>query len=87
MKTIMTTNTGRFVQRKGESDVEAGYRESQENDKIDSKYGFDRVKDNKERTGYLINMHSVSEKNSLHWKNNCSKQKLNRPTFWTRIVV
>lgn len=42
------------------SEIEAGYRESQENDKIDSKYGFDRVKDNKERTGYLINMHSVS---------------------------
>lgn len=31
-----------------------------ENDRIDSKYGFDRVRDNKERTGYLINMHTVS---------------------------
>lgn len=39
---------------------EAGYRQSRENDKIDSKYGFDRVKDSQERTGYLINMHSVS---------------------------
>lgn len=29
-----------------------------ENDKIDSKYGFDRVKDTQERTGYLINMHT-----------------------------
>lgn len=38
---------------------EAGYRQSRENDKIDSKYGFDRVKDSVERTGYLINMHSV----------------------------
>lgn len=38
---------------------EAGYRESRENDKIDSKYGFDRVKDSTERTGYLINMHST----------------------------
>lgn len=36
----------------------AGIRESRENDKIDSKYGFDRVKDTQERTGYLINMHS-----------------------------
>lgn len=39
---------------------EAGYRQSRENDKIDSKYGFDRVKDSIERTGYLINMHAVS---------------------------
>ncbi|KAH8310400.1 hypothetical protein KR044_001123, partial [Drosophila immigrans] len=37
---------------------EAGYRQSRENDKIDSKYGFDRVKDSLERTGYLINMHA-----------------------------
>lgn len=36
-----------------------GYRESRENDKIDSKFGFDRVKDTQERTGYLINMHST----------------------------
>jgi DNA polymerase epsilon subunit 1 len=39
---------------------EASYRVSRENDTIDSKYGFDRVKDITERTGYLINMHSVS---------------------------
>ena len=38
---------------------EAGYRQSRDNDKIDSTYGFDRVKDSVERTGYLINMHSV----------------------------
>lgn len=36
-----------------------GIRESRENDKIDSKYGFDRIKDTQERTGYLINMHST----------------------------
>lgn len=36
------------------------YKISRENDRIDTKYGFDRVKDNVERTGYLINMHSVS---------------------------
>ncbi|KAJ6622010.1 DNA polymerase epsilon catalytic subunit 1 [Pseudolycoriella hygida] len=53
-------NTGKLIpQRRGESEAEAGFRESQENDKIDSKYGFDRVKDSKERTGYLINMHST----------------------------
>lgn len=40
---------------------EAGYRQSRENDKTDSKYGFDRVKDSIERTGYLINMHAVSD--------------------------
>lgn len=38
---------------------EASYQTSRENDTIDIKYGFDRVKDNNERTGYLINMHSV----------------------------
>lgn len=36
------------------------YKISRENDRIDTKYGFDRVKDSVERTGYLINMHSVS---------------------------
>lgn len=40
---------------------EASYRISRENDIIDTKYGFDRVKDSNERTGYLINMHSVSK--------------------------
>lgn len=39
---------------------EIGYRQSKENDKIDLKYGFERVKDTQERTGYLVNMHSVS---------------------------
>lgn len=31
-----------------------------ENDVIDAKYGFERVKDSIERTGFLLNMHSVS---------------------------
>lgn len=39
---------------------ELNYKTSRENDVIDSKYGFDRIKDGYERTGYLINMHSVS---------------------------
>ncbi|XP_011188337.1 DNA polymerase epsilon catalytic subunit 1 [Zeugodacus cucurbitae] len=56
-------NTGKFTSdTRAEGDDffnEAGYRQSRENDKIDSKYGFDRVKDSIERTGYLINMHST----------------------------
>lgn len=59
----MSVNTGRFVAERaatGDDTNEAGYRESQQNDQIDAKYGFERVKDNTERTGYLINMHSVS---------------------------
>lgn len=36
-----------------------GIRESRENDKIDSKNEFDRIKDTQERTGYLINIHST----------------------------
>jgi len=35
-------------------------KQSIENDLIDNKYGFFRVKDYQEHTGYLINMHSVS---------------------------
>ncbi|KAL9894607.1 DNA polymerase epsilon catalytic subunit 1 isoform 1-T1 [Glossina fuscipes fuscipes] len=54
-------NTGKFTSdTRGEGDDffnEAGYKQSRENDKIDAKYGFDRVKDTLERTGYLINMH------------------------------
>lgn len=45
---------------------ELGYRLSKENDKIDAKYGFERVKDTQERTGYLINMHSVSQR-FMYW--------------------
>ncbi|XP_005182541.1 DNA polymerase epsilon catalytic subunit 1 [Musca domestica] len=56
-------NTGKYVaETRTEGDDfynEAGYRQSRENDKIDSKYGFDRVKDGLERTGYLINMHTT----------------------------
>ncbi|XP_017476166.1 PREDICTED: DNA polymerase epsilon catalytic subunit A isoform X2 [Rhagoletis zephyria] len=56
-------NTGKFTtDTRAEGDDffnEAGYRQSRENDKIDSKYGFDRIKDSIERTGYLINMHST----------------------------
>lgn len=35
-------------------------KQSIENDLIDNKYGFIRVKDYQEHTGYLINMHSVT---------------------------
>ncbi|XP_037953438.1 DNA polymerase epsilon catalytic subunit 1 [Teleopsis dalmanni] len=56
-------NTGKLhSESKTESDEyfnEAGYRQSRENDKIDAKYGFERVKDSTERVGYLINMHST----------------------------
>lgn len=31
-----------------------------ENEAVDVKYGFDRVKDHVERTGFLLNMHAVS---------------------------
>lgn len=66
-------NTGKYRAEKqtNKKDVESsgpGVREESsetririalENDRIDSKYGFDRVKDLKERTGYLINMHTA----------------------------
>ncbi|XP_026760531.2 DNA polymerase epsilon catalytic subunit 1 [Galleria mellonella] len=42
-----------------EESSESRIRVALENDKIDSKYGFERVRDTKERTGYLINMHTA----------------------------
>ncbi|OWR54597.1 DNA polymerase [Danaus plexippus plexippus] len=42
-----------------EESSESRLRNALDNDKIDSKYGFDRVRDTKERTGYLINMHTA----------------------------
>ncbi|XP_062555151.1 DNA polymerase epsilon catalytic subunit 1 [Armigeres subalbatus] len=54
-------NTGKYIPEKAEGDDtnEIGYRQSKENDKIDLKYGYERVKDTQERTGYLVNMHST----------------------------
>ncbi|XP_046401826.1 DNA polymerase epsilon catalytic subunit 1 [Ischnura elegans] len=43
----------------GEDTSELRLRQSLENDVIDSKYGFDRVKDRAEHIGYLINMHTT----------------------------
>nr|XP_026494308.1 DNA polymerase epsilon catalytic subunit A [Vanessa tameamea] len=42
-----------------EESSESRIRIALDNDRIDSKYGFDRVRDTKERTGYLINMHTA----------------------------
>lgn len=42
-----------------EETSEVRIRESIENDTIDLKYGFKRVNDHAERTGFLINMHTV----------------------------
>lgn len=42
-----------------EETSELRLRESHESDAIDSKYGFERVTDHLERTGFLINMHTV----------------------------
>uniref|UniRef100_A0A8W7Q1J1 DNA polymerase epsilon catalytic subunit n=1 Tax=Anopheles coluzzii TaxID=1518534 RepID=A0A8W7Q1J1_ANOCL len=58
---MFSTNTGKFNAEKADGDDtnEIGYRQSRENDQIDQKYGFERVKDTQERTGYLINIHST----------------------------
>ncbi|XP_048486026.1 DNA polymerase epsilon catalytic subunit 1 [Plutella xylostella] len=42
-----------------EDSSESRIRNAMENDRIDLKYGFERVRDAKERTGYLINMHTA----------------------------
>jgi hypothetical protein len=49
-----------------EETSELRLRELLENDAIDSKYGFERVADHRERTGYLINMHTVCIVYMLH---------------------
>uniref|UniRef100_A0A182REB1 DNA polymerase epsilon catalytic subunit n=1 Tax=Anopheles funestus TaxID=62324 RepID=A0A182REB1_ANOFN len=58
---MFSTNTGKYNAEKADGDDtnEIGYRQSRENDQIDLKYGFERVKDTQERTGYLINIHST----------------------------
>lgn len=48
----------KFSQFKEDSN-DVRLKQSIENDLIDNKYGFNRVKDYQEHTGYLINMHSV----------------------------
>ncbi|XP_030759546.1 DNA polymerase epsilon catalytic subunit A [Sitophilus oryzae] len=42
-----------------EESSEFRLRQMLENDAIDAKYGFERVQDNTERTGFLLNMHST----------------------------
>jgi hypothetical protein len=42
-----------------EETSEVRLRQIIENDTIDAKYGFERVRDHTERTGFLLNMHSV----------------------------
>ncbi|XP_068619039.1 DNA polymerase epsilon catalytic subunit 1 [Battus philenor] len=70
---MVLQNTGKFRAERSEHKKDAGtsssltreessesrIRTAVENDRIDSKYGFDRVRDTKERTGYLINMHTA----------------------------
>uniref|UniRef100_A0A182VPQ9 DNA polymerase epsilon catalytic subunit n=1 Tax=Anopheles minimus TaxID=112268 RepID=A0A182VPQ9_9DIPT len=58
---MFSTNTGKYNADKADGDDtnEIGFRQSRENDQIDLKYGFERVKDTQERTGYLINIHST----------------------------
>ncbi|CAH4036854.1 unnamed protein product [Pieris brassicae] len=70
---MVLQNTGRFKSDKNEAQKkevgsslgpreessESRIRNALDNDRIDSKYGFDRIRDTKERTGYLINMHTA----------------------------
>ncbi|XP_013170989.1 PREDICTED: DNA polymerase epsilon catalytic subunit A [Papilio xuthus] len=69
---MVLQNTGKFRAERSENKKDAGpsslareessesrIRIAVDNDRIDSKYGFERVRDTKERTGYLINMHTA----------------------------
>jgi len=64
-------------------------KQSIENDLIDNKYGFIRVKDYQEHTGYLINMHSVIiTKNMLYnWKKKVFTNIFYRPKLLMKINV
>ncbi|XP_066147109.1 DNA polymerase epsilon catalytic subunit 1 [Euwallacea fornicatus] len=71
---MVLPNTGKFRQERPEKSEQrqvadsgpvlreesSEYRLKQtiENDSIDSKYGFEKIKSNSERTGFLLNMHS-----------------------------
>lgn len=52
--------------------TESGFKVSQENDQIDEKYGYHRINDAVERTGYLFNMHTVSDIFVVPWVCFCS---------------
>ncbi|XP_023014693.2 DNA polymerase epsilon catalytic subunit 1 [Leptinotarsa decemlineata] len=52
------TTTGDFSVNREESS-EFRLRQVIENENIDLKYGFERLKDHQERTGFLLNMHST----------------------------
>ncbi|XP_041968884.1 DNA polymerase epsilon catalytic subunit 1 isoform X2 [Aricia agestis] len=70
---MVLQNTGKFRNDKNEynkrdagpssgtkeESSESRIRIALDNDKIDLKYGFERVRDTKERTGYLMNMHTT----------------------------
>ncbi|CAB0010464.1 unnamed protein product [Nesidiocoris tenuis] len=66
---MVLQNTGKYNKPKeggkkdgkpsGEDNSDYRLRMSQETDAIDSRYGFERVKDHQERVGFLINMHST----------------------------
>jgi hypothetical protein len=56
-KVKQTEQTMKLYSREETSELRL--RESLESDAIDSKYGFERVEDHLERTGFLINMHTV----------------------------
>ncbi|XP_014243351.1 DNA polymerase epsilon catalytic subunit A [Cimex lectularius] len=61
---MVLQNSGKYKpegkERSGNEDAsEYRLRQSLESDKIDFKYGFDRIKDHQERIGFLINMHAT----------------------------
>nr|CAI5864067.1 unnamed protein product [Callosobruchus analis] len=71
---MVLQNTGKFradradksttkgsAQGNREETSEFRLRQAIENDAIDLRYGFDRIKDHQERTGFLLNMHSVCQ--------------------------
>uniref|UniRef100_A0A0A9Y3R9 DNA polymerase epsilon catalytic subunit n=1 Tax=Lygus hesperus TaxID=30085 RepID=A0A0A9Y3R9_LYGHE len=66
---MVLQNTGKYNKPKegwkkdgkafGEDNSDYRLRMSQETDTIDTRYGFERVKDHQERIGFLINMHTT----------------------------
>lgn len=59
---MVVTNLLRFSEDSSEWRIQ----QMLENDSIDMKYGFERVSDALERTGFLLNMHTVRLNNYLH---------------------
>ncbi len=68
-----------------EDSSEARVRESIQNDAVDNKFGFERIKGNVERVGWLLNMHSVGWMTIIILVVDCLVMIMKRGSFRIKI--